>query len=177
LNRSVLATNTLSATKLNVRPRFEPQIVHWQRFMDFRTVEVQKFQAQKFEQFGTRIRFSQSCFNLAKYDFYTWYLYLTDKHHMQKFMKNRILVVIWEFILHFSITFQSNIEFIIFRILQEWSVRYIFGLWWKFYTELIAPELIRDNPLSFSEALKRIISILKLVLKSKFYRQNCIVYE
>ena len=78
LNQSVLATYTLSATKLNVRPRFEPQILHCQSFMDFRTVEVQKFRAQKFEQLGTRIRFSQSCFNLAKNDFYTSYLHHID---------------------------------------------------------------------------------------------------
>ena len=47
LNRSVLSTHTLSATKLNVRPRFEPPILHCQSFMDFRTEEVQKFKAQK----------------------------------------------------------------------------------------------------------------------------------
>ena len=59
--------------------------------MDFRTLEVQKFQAQKFEQLGTRIRFSKSCFNLAKNDFYTSNLHHTDEHHMQKLMKNRKL--------------------------------------------------------------------------------------
>ena len=111
MNRSVLETSTLSATKLNVRPRFEPQILHCQSFMDFRRVEVQKFQAQKFEQLGTRIRFSKSCFNLAKNDFYTSYLHHTDLHYMQKLMKNRKLVVIWEFILHFSNAYENQLQF------------------------------------------------------------------
>ena len=35
--------------------------------------------------------------------FYTSYLHHIDQHHMQKLMKNRKFVVMWEFILHFSI--------------------------------------------------------------------------
>ena len=119
LNWSVLATHTLSATKLNVRPRFEPQILHCQSFMDFRSVEVQKFRAHKILPLWTRIRFSQSCFKMVKNAFYTWYLHRTDKLHMQKLMKNRKLVVIWEFILHFSI--------------DDFSMVKVWRCWWQNY--------------------------------------------
>ena len=50
LNRSVEKTYTLPATKLNVRPRFEPKIIYSQSFINFWTLKVQKFQAQQFEQ-------------------------------------------------------------------------------------------------------------------------------
>ena len=89
-------------TKLNVRPRFEPQILHCLSFMHFWPLEVQKFRAHKIEPLWTRIRFSQSCFNLAKYNFYSWYLHRTDHHWMKNPMEKRKIVVIWEFILHFS---------------------------------------------------------------------------
>ena len=42
-NRSVLLTYTLPATKLNVRPRFEPEISYCKSFMDSWAIEVQKF--------------------------------------------------------------------------------------------------------------------------------------
>ena len=35
LNRSVEKTYTLPAIKLNVRPRFEPEIIYSQSFIDF----------------------------------------------------------------------------------------------------------------------------------------------
>ena len=45
LNWSVLASYALSATKLNVRSRFQPQILYCQSFMHFWPLEVQKFRA------------------------------------------------------------------------------------------------------------------------------------
>ena len=60
LNRSVLATDPLPATKLDVRPRFEPWIFCWQSFMLYWRLEVEKFQAQKFERYWRRIGFIRS---------------------------------------------------------------------------------------------------------------------
>ena len=108
LNWLVLASYALSATKLNVRSRFQPQILYCQSFIHFWPLEVQKFRAHKIEPLLTRIRFSQSYFNLAKNDFYSWYPHRRDKHSMQKPMEKRKIVVIWKFILHFSIVFSSN---------------------------------------------------------------------
>ena len=102
LNWSVLASYALSATKLNVQSRFQPQILYCQSFIHFWPLEVQKFRAHKIEPLLTRIRFSQSYFNLAKNDFYSWYPHRRDKHSMQKTMEKRKIVVIWKFILHFS---------------------------------------------------------------------------
>ena len=81
LHLSVLATYIIPASKLNVRPRFEPQIVYFHCFMHFWPLEDQKFKAKKWEQLGTRIRFSQLCLIMAKNDFSTWYPHHTDQHH------------------------------------------------------------------------------------------------
>ena len=78
--------------------------------MHFWPLEVQKFRAHKIEPLLTRIRFSQSYFNLAKNDFYSWYPHRRDKHSMQKPMEKRKIVVIWKFILHFSIWIQVYIK-------------------------------------------------------------------
>ena len=105
LGRSVLPNYTLPTTKLNVRSRFESQILYCQSFIKFWQVEVKKFRAQKFELLGTLIRFSQPYLILIKNDFYTRYLHSRDQHKMQKPMENRKIVVIREFILHFSNVF------------------------------------------------------------------------
>ena len=67
LNWSVLASYALSATKLNVRSRFQPQILYCQSFIHFWPLEVQNFRAHKIEPLLTRIRFSQSYWRLREF--------------------------------------------------------------------------------------------------------------
>ena len=126
LNWSVLASYALSATKLNVRSRFQPQILYCQSFIHFWPLEVQKFRAHKIEPLLTRIRFSQSYFNLAKNDFYSWYPHRRDKHSMQKPMEKRKIVVIRKFI--FKYVFSPKIHILFRPRLSNKSVWESFGL-------------------------------------------------